>query len=483
MLKFYNTYTKKKKLFKPLKKGLVKMYNCGPTVYDFAHIGNFRAYLMADIIRRYLEYKGYKVKQVINITDVGHLTRYDLEVAKDKIIEAARKEKKTPKEIALFYEKAFFEDIAKLNLKKAFKYPRATEHIKDIIKVIQILIKKGYAYEAQGNVFFDLTKFKNYGKLSGNPPEALKLGARLEPYPLKRHPVDFALWVKAPEEHLMKWPSPWGSGYPGWHIECSVMSTKYLGKTLDIHTGGEDNIFPHHENEIAQSEAANDKKFVRFWMHCRHLLVEGKKMSKSLGNFYTLRDLEKKGYDPIDFRFLCLLSHYRSPMDFSEKALVQASKGVERIREFMEKLKKLPTTRYQIPITKKVKDLLNKSKRDFEKAMDNDLDTPRALASVFDLIKKGNKLIDQNQINKAEGKAILDLLMKFDQVLGVITVKKVVKVSKTIKAKILKLIKERERARAVKNWKKADEIRAQLKKMGIEVKDTAKGPRWKLVKM
>ncbi len=480
MLKFYNTLLRKKQIFKSLHKGEVRMYNCGPTVYDFAHIGNFRAYIMADTIRRYLEYKGYKVKQVMNITDVGHLTRYDVKAAKDKIIEAAKKEKKTPKEIARFYEKAFLEDTDKLNIKRAYKYPRPTEHLQDIIKLIQVLIKKDYAYEAKGTVFYDITRFKNYGKLSGNPLEALKAGARLEPHPDKRHPYDFFLWLKAPKEHLMKWPSPWGIGYPGWHIECSVMSMKYLGPTLDIHTGGEDNIFPHHENEIAQSEAYTNKKFVRYWIHCRHLLVEGKKMSKSLGNFYTLRDLEKKKYDPIDFRFLTLLSHYRSHMDFSEKALVQVSEGLERIREFLNKLKVKSQKLKAKAVKPVVKKLIEKTKKNFEKSMDNDLDTPKALASIFDLVKQGNKLLDKGKINKAEAKALHKLLMDFDKALGVIKAKKIAKISKAKEVKILGLIKERERARKAKDWKKADQIRNKLRKIGVEVKDTDKGPVWKV---
>jgi len=480
MLKFYNTLTKKKEPFKPLHKGQVRMYNCGPTVYDFAHIGNFRAYILADTIRRYLEYKGYKVKQVMNITDVGHLTQAELDKGVDKVILAAKKKKMSPLELARLYEKAFFEDTEKLNIKKAYKYPRATEHIQEMIKIIQALIKKGYAYEVKGSVYFDVTKFKNYGKLSGNTVEQLKAGARLVPHPDKRSPFDFVLWLSAPKEHLMKWKSPWGIGYPGWHIECSTMSMKYLGPTLDIHTGGEDNIFPHHEDEMAQSEAYTNKKFVRYWMHCRHLLVEGKKMSKSLGNFYTLRDLEKKDYDPIDFRFLTLLSHYRSHMDFSEKALVQAKEGLERIREFLNKLK-VKSQKLKVKAVKPVvKKLIEKTKKNFEKSMNNDLDTPKALASIFDLVKQGNKLLDKDKINKAEAKAIYKLLMEFDKALGIMKIKKVTKIPKAKESMILRLIEKRERARKTKDWKKADQIRNKLKKIKIEIKDTDKGPEWKL---
>src|SRR3972149_2047156 len=289
-LKLYNTYSKKLEEFTPIEDGKVKMYNCGPTVYSHPHIGNFRSFIFADVLHRYLEYSGYKVTQVMNITDVGHLTLDDVEAGEDKLEAAAKREKKDPYQIAEFYMNEFFELAKLLNLLPAYKYPRATEHIKEQITLAEELIKKSYAYVVGGNVYFDVTKFAKYGKLSGNTLTQLKAGARIEVNTEKRNPMDFALWKNDPK-HIMQWDSPWGKGFPGWHLECSAMSMEYLGETIDIHTGGEDNIFPHHESEIAQSESATGKQFVRYWLHCRHLLVDGKKMSKSEGNFYSVQDI------------------------------------------------------------------------------------------------------------------------------------------------------------------------------------------------
>jgi len=469
-LKIYNTLTKKKEVFKPLKDKKVGMYNCGPTVYSFAHIGNLRAFIMADVIRRWLEELGYKVKQVKNITDVGHLTEEDI----DKMVVAAKREKKSPKQIARFYTKAFFEDEKKLNIKPAHVFPRATEHIEEMIKLIEILVKKGYAYKKNGSVFFDVTKFKNYGKLSGNTLKKLKAGARLEIHPDKANPFDFALWIRAPREHLMKWKSPWGLGYPGWHIECSAMSMKYLGPSFDIHTGGEDNIFPHHENEIAQSEAATAKKFVHFWIHCGWLLVAGQKMAKSKGNFYTLRDLEQRSHNPLTFRLLILGAHHRSKFNFTFRGLKQAQEGLERIVEFLKKLKSIERKQTkQIP---DVKRLLNKAKREFEKYMDDDFNTPRALAIMFETVKEGNKLVDENKLNPAEAGVFYNLIIKFDQVLGILPSKIVIP---KIPAEIKKLVKEREKARKEKKWRKADKLRKETEKKGYKLEDTARGAKIK----
>lgn len=311
----YNTYAKKLEEFKPLEKKKVRMYSCGPTVYDFVHLGNFRTFLMADFLRRAFEYSGYEVKHIKNITDVGHLTQDDIEAGEDKMIKAAKREKKTPYDIAKFYEEAFHKDEEKLNILPARKFPRATEYINQMIAMIEKLIANGYAYESNGSVFYDVEKFKDYGKLSGNTLENLKTGARLEAHPDKKNPCDFALWLKADPKYLMQWDSPWSRGYPGWHIECSAMSIANLGDTIDIHTGGEDNTFPHHEDEIAQSEGATGKKFVNYWIHGRHLLVDGEKMSKSKGNFYVLTNIEKRGFNPLSFRYLCLTAHFQSQLD------------------------------------------------------------------------------------------------------------------------------------------------------------------------
>jgi len=294
--KIYNTLTKRIEEFEPINDEKVTMYNCGPTVYDYVHIGNFRTYLMADFLRRSLEFSGYEVKQVKNITDVGHLTQDDIDAGEDKMLKAARREGKTPYDIARFYEEAFHDDEAKLNILPAHVFPRATEYIPQMIDIIKKLIERGYAYETNGSVYYNVDKFKDYGKLSGNTLENLKIGARLGANPEKKNPYDFALWLKAGDEHLMRWESPWSTGYPGWHIECSAMSITNLGETLDFHTGGEDNVFPHHEDEIAQSEGATGKKFTNYWVHGRHLLVDGEKMSKSKNNFYVEKSFNHRNY-------------------------------------------------------------------------------------------------------------------------------------------------------------------------------------------
>ncbi len=414
-LKLYNTYSHKKELFEPLNPSQVTMYNCGPTVYDFVHIGNLSTYLMADLVRRYLEYKGYKVKQIMNITDVGHLVS-DGDSGEDKMLKGAKREGKTPQEIAEFYTQAFYKDIEKMNIEKAYEYPRATKHIPEMIVLIKKLLEKNIAYEKNGNVYFDISKFKNYGKLSGNTKEKLEeliRGARskIVQDKNKKSPFDFALWLKAPKNHIMKWKSPWSIGYPGWHIECSAMSIKYLGETIDIHTGGEDNLFPHHENEIAQSESLTSKKFVRIWMHKRYLLVDGQKMSKSRGNFYRLVDLEKLGFDSMDFRYSILQSHYRSQINFSKDALKQAHESLKRIKEFILRLKSINNSKKP---SQDIGKLIQNTQDTFEKHMDNDLDTPQALASLFELINQVNKSIDQEKINKNRAKDILNFILKIE---------------------------------------------------------------------
>jgi cysteinyl-tRNA synthetase len=487
-LRFYNTLSNKKEAFKPLKGGVVTIYNCGPTVYDYAHIGNLRAYIFADILRRYLEYRGFRVKQVMNITDVGHMT-VDEETegrGEDKIEMKARKEKKDPWEISRFYEKTFFEDIAKLSIKKAMVYPKATKHIKEMIKTIQRLIKKGYAYEANGSVYYDITRFKDYGRLSGNTIEKLKAGKRIEVLPEKRNWFDFALWKKDPK-HIMQWDSPWGRGFPGWHIECSVMSMKYLGDTLDIHTGGEDNIFPHHECEIAQAEGATGKRFVRYWMHTRHLLVNGEKMSKSKGNFYTLRDLLKKGYDPKAIRYLLLSGHYRIRLNFTEKGLKSAEETVKRLQDFISILKGVKVREGRNPNIKK---LVQKVKKGFEEAMDDDLNVSLALGKVFDFVREMNKAVSEG-IGKRDAKLAYETMLKFDRVLGLELGKVKLAVGEKIKIKdsiftihwqgikpnteVEKLIKKREERRKEKKWKEADKVRDKVKEMGYILEDMENG--------
>ena len=463
MLKLHNTLTKQKEEFKPVSKGKVSIYVCGPTVYDFAHIGNLRTYTTPDTLRRYLEYSGYEVRQIKNITDVGHLTNDDVaqaDTGEDKMAKAAKREKKAPEEIAKFYEEIFRKDEEKLNILPAHFFPRATAHVPQMIKIIEALIKNGSAYEINGNVFFDVTSFPDYGKLSGNTLDQLKVGARLEEHPDKKHPWDFALWLKAEPNHILQWDSPWSRGYPGWHIECSAMAMEYLGDTLDIHTGGEDNIFPHHEAEIAQTECATGKKFVNYWIHTRHLLVEGEKMSKSKGNFYKLQDIVDKGFDPMHLRLFYLSSHYRKQADFSWPALKQAKSNFERIAKWLDKLKEIKL-RSNLSGGSLRFDLSEK----FESAMDDDLNTPLALAHLYELITETNK--EFKDLSADEAGRILASFEKMNKVFGLKFSEKGIKIPEEIK----KLAETRLEARNNKDFQKADELRKEIEKMGFEIED------------
>ena len=476
MLKLYNTLTKRKEEFKPLKGKKVGMYTCGPTVYDYIHIGNLRSFLTADILRRYLEYKGLSINLVKNITDVGHMMA-DGDNGEDKILKTAEKEHKSPFDVARFYESAFLEDEGKFNIKMADIYPRATEHIPEMIKLIAKLIEKKYAYVRNGSVYFEVSSFPKYGTLSGNTVEELKSGARITPKEEKKSPFDFALWKKAEQGRLMQWDSPWGKGYPGWHIECSAMSTKYLGETFDIHTGGEDNIFPHHEDEIAQSEAATGKKFVNFWVHTRHLLVDGQKMSKSLGNFYILRDLEKKNYSPLALRFLFLTSHYRDVINFTFNSLGAAEKALSNLEDFI----------FQIDNGKfsdnkenpKIKNIVQDTEKKFIKDMDNDLNTPKALATLFEMTKAINKEIEFKKFSRADQKLVQETIKKLDLVLGFL---EKAEREEELDEDLKMLIEEREKARKGEDWAKADALRDQLEEEGIEIEDTPLGIHWKRIK-
>jgi cysteinyl-tRNA synthetase len=461
MMRFYNTLSNQKEEFKPINPGKVGMYSCGPTVYDFIHIGNIRAYLFADIIRRYFEYSGFEVRQIKNITDVGHLTEDDIaqgDTGEDKIAKKALTEKKTPEEITSFFEEYFHNAESEMNILRAHFFPKATAHIQQMIKMISILIEKGYAYEKNGNVFFDVTKFSDYGKLSGNTLENLKVGARLEEHPDKKNPWDFALWLRAPKEHLMKYESPWSVGYPGWHIECSAMSSEYLGDSFDIHTGGEDNIFPHHEAEVAQSESFSGKKFVNYWMHTRHLLVNGEKMSKSKGNFYRLEDIKEKGFTPMEFRLLLLSSHYRSALNFTWESMEQSRSNIRRISEFVNNLKnpepwsgpEMETEKYQ----KKI-----------EEAMDDDLNTPLALANFYELITETNKTSPKNK------KEILSLWERINKIFGL----NISRQDAEIPEEIRKLAQDRDESKKIKDFQKSDELRKIIEEKGYLIEDTKEG--------
>jgi len=468
MLRLYNTLSRKKEIFKPIKKGRVKIYSCGPTAYDFAHIGNFRSYVFADILRRYLEYKGYQAKHIMNITDID-----------DKTIKNSKMAKMSLKDFTEKYTREFFKDLETLNIKKASYYPKATENIKEMIKFTEDLEKKGYAYERLHSVYFDISKFKNYGKLSRIDLKKNKPGARvdLDEYQ-KDAPGDFTLLKRSTLDELKRgifYQTKWGKVRPGWHLECSVMSMKYLGKTFDVHTGGVDLIFPHHENEIAQSEAYAEKKFVNFWLHNEHLLVEGKKMSKSLGNFYTLRDLLKRDYTWRAIRYFLLSSHYRQKTNLSFKTLKGTEKAIERIKTFMEKMGRRPKGKTPSQSLKLIKSLISKAKKDFEEAMDDDLNTPEALSAVFNLIKEANKI---EEVDSKTAKQILNLINKFDSVFG-LKLLEIKKEETGIPEKVIKLSIEREKYRKNGQWKLADKIREKIKKIGYWVEDTKKGPKLK----
>ncbi|MEM7822967.1 MAG: cysteine--tRNA ligase [Candidatus Aenigmatarchaeota archaeon] len=475
MLRLYNTLSKRKQAFRPLKGKIVTMYNCGLTVYDYGHIGNFRSFLFADLLRRWLEYKGYVVKQVMNFTDVGHMTVDEIpaQAGQDKVEMAAKRQGKSPEQIAQFYIDAFLQDSKALNMLEPMKRPRATEHVADMIEIIKRLIARGYAYVTpSGCVYFEVSKFKQYGKLSGNPIEKLMAGARIAPNPEKRHPYDFALWIVDPK-HIMQWDSPWGRGYPGWHIECSAMAMKYLGETIDIHTGGEDNIFPHHECEIAQSEGATGKRFARFWLHVRHLLVNGKKMSKSLGNFIVLRDLIKDGHDPRAIRLLLLSAHYRDRLNFTTQALRQAEATIGRLDRLFSELRRADGIGD--------KKLLSAARRAWNKfcaAMDDDINTPMALSAILSLIPEINKSLQKNYISKKDAKFLMKMFTNFSKIFGIEFLAKEWHGIEDAEPWLRAMLEEREKARKERRWDVADRIRAELKKRGIIVEDSEEGPRW-----
>lgn len=467
MLKLYNTLKRKKEIFRSLSDKQVKIYTCGPTVYDYAHIGNFRAYVFADILVKYLKYKGYEVFWVMNITDID-----------DKTIAGANKKGVSLKEYTDFYKKAFFEDLKKLNIQKANYYPEATKHIKEMVELVKILLEKGYAYKGNdGSIYFKISKFKEYGKLAGMPLQSLKQTQRTicDNYS-KEQIADFVLW-KAKKENEPFWKTEIGEGRPGWHLECSVMSTKYLGQPFDIHTGGIDLIFPHHQNEIAQSQAAYEKPLALFWLHNEYLLVEGQKMSKSLGNFYTLKDIETKNFRPLALRYLYLTAHYRDKLNFTFSSLESAQKTLENLENFVFILKNTPFKRKKI--RQKIIKLKEKLEKNFEKAMDDDLNTPKALAIVFDFTSEIQKEIKNGLFNKNEANLVLKTILNIDEVLG-LNLKKIKK--EKVPKEILKLIKEREKMRAEKRFKEADLVREKIQKNGYLIEDTPYGPRWKKIK-
>ena len=460
-LKFYNTLSGEKEVFVPLKDKFAGIYSCGPTVYGFAHIGNLRAYVFTDVLRRYLEFKGYTVRQVMNITDLD-----------DKTIRASKEQGVSLREYTDKYIRFFFEDIDLLRIKRADVYPRVTDHINEMADMVKLLLDKGYAYRKDGSVYFKVSEFPDYGKLAKIDISRIKPGATVEADEYEKEDVrNFALWKEKKESEPF-WVTEIGEGRPGWHIECSAMSIKYLGATIDIHTGGIDNIFPHHQNEIAQSEAATGQKFVRSWMHCEHLLVDNKKMSKSLGNIITLRDVMNRGYRPEALRYLFVFSHYRSRLNFTWESIGHASNILNRLNQFVERLKGYNS---KSKSNEEITMLTSRHAQRFETEMDNDLNTPGAFASIFDMVGEVNAVIEKEDLSAENAKAVYDLMLKFDAVLGILTLKEKGVLSGDIEA----LIEEREKARERKDFKRADEIRKRLEDMDIVLEDTKEGGRWR----
>ncbi len=466
MMKIYNSLTREKEEFVPLSPGNVKMYACGPTVYNFIHVGNARPIIMFDVLRRYFEYRGFDVTFVQNFTDVD-----------DKIINRSNEEGISSKDVAEKYIKEYYTDAHGLGVRDASIHPKATENIDEIIEIVKTLIEKGYAYEVSGDVYYRTAKFEGYGKLSHQPMEELQAGARIDVTDIKENPMDFALW-KAAKPGEPYWESPWGQGRPGWHIECSAMSVRYLGKTIDIHCGGQDLTFPHHENEIAQSEAANGCKFVNYWMHNGFISIDNKKMSKSLGNFFTVREAaEAYGYSTI--RMFMLMSHYRSPLNYSGEALMHAKAALERLSTAVENLKFLSdnATRDSISESEKVKIEGFGIYRDrFIQAMDDDFNTADAVSVIFELVREinGATAADMGP-SKEMAKASLKALTELVDVLGLIYGEKADDIDSEVEA----LIEARQKARKEKNWAEADRIRDELKNMGIVLEDTPQGVKWK----
>ena len=458
-LKLYNTLSRKIEVFKPLEKGHVGMYSCGPTVYWYQHIGNLRTYIFADLLKRVLDYNDYKVNQVMNITDVGHLTS-DADEGEDKMEKAATKEGKNAKEIADYYWKIFREDFKKLNIQEPNIWTKATEHIKEQIALIKKLEEKGYTYKTEDGIYYDTSKFKNYAKFAKLDIEGLQAGKRVG-LGDKRNKTDFALWKfsKKPGERQQEWESPWGLGFPGWHIECSAMSMKYLGETFDIHTGGIDHIPIHHTNEIAQSEAATGKKFVDYWLHGAFLTFKGEKISKSKGGLYTISELEKEGYNPMSFRYMCLTTHYRKSLNFSLELLKTAQNSYERMVNIVSSIKD--------SANKKNKKNIEKVKEQFLEIINQDLNIPKALSFAWEILR-------EERLNDAEK---YELIIEFNKIFGLNLEEEKIEISNEVK----KLVKEREEMRKKKNWEEADNLRRRIEKAGFSVDDTSEGTKIKKI--
>lgn len=457
MIRFYNTLTKQKEEFTPLEGNTVRMYSCGPTVYKDATIGNMRTNIFMDTLRRVLKYNGYNLKHVMNITDVGHLVS-DGDEGEDKMIKSAREEKKTPLEIAEHYTKLFFRDLERLNIDLPEIIAKATDNIPDMIEFVKKLIQNGYAYETSTAIYFDVSKLDTYGILSGIDVRNQKAGARVEVDKEKRNPYDFAVWIKAPENHLMKWDSPWGLSYPGWHIECSTMSQKFLGEVFDIHTGGIDLIPTHHENEIAQSKGACGKIPAKFWMHGEFLLINGGKMSKSLGNVYLMEDIIQRGYNPLVYKIFCFTAHYRNKLNFTWEGMDAAATSLARLQEgYYKHLEGNKTISQEV---------IQEYKQKFLEAINDDLNMPLAMSVVWDVVKQPEK-----------SKQYADLLLDFDKVLGLRLqeTQRQETTSLELPPEIEELLQKRKEARERKDWAMSDSIRDALKEKGYQVIDSKEG--------
>lgn len=459
-LKLYNTLTKQKEEFKPLEGNEVRIYSCGPTVYSFAHIGNFRAYIFMDNLRRVLQANGYTLKHVMNITDVGHLES-DADEGEDKMEKAAKKENKDPYEIAAFYTDIFFRDMGRLNIQRPEIIAKATDHIKDMIEFVKILVEKGYVYETSRALYFDISKLDKYPVLSNRNLDDQIAGARVDVDPEKKNPYDFAVWIKAPENHIMKWESPWGLSYPGWHLECSAMGKKYLGKEFDIHTGGVDHIPTHHENEIAQSKGCTGHIPAKRWMHVEFLQVDGGKMSKSLGNTYTLDQLQEKGIEPLAYKLFCYTAHYRTKLNFTFDSAISSQKALNRLRESY--LLHLESEDNNVE-----KEKIEEYRKRFMDAVNDDLNMPLAMGIVWEVAR-----------NEIKSKQYAKLLIEFDKILGLdiehskdyLEKEEKIELPEEIKS----LVEQRKQTRENKDWAESDRIRDLLKEQGYVVKDTKEG--------
>ena len=470
-VKIYNTLTRQKEVLEPIEPGKVKMYMCGPTVYDYFHIGNARPFILFDIFRRYLKYRDFEVKFVTNLTDVD-----------DKIIKKANKENVSIDAVAAKYSKAFFEDTKRLGIQEADAYPKATENISDIIQLIEKLVQNGVAYPIDGDVFYSVTKFPGYGKLSGKNIDELESGARIEVDSRKENPLDFTLW-KAAKPGEPYWNSPWGKGRPGWHIECSAMSMNHLGESLDIHAGGVDLVFPHHENEIAQSEGATGKPFVKYWMHNGFLNIEGEKMSKSLGNFFTAREIMEK-YHPAVIRMFFLLKHYRSPINFSEERIKEAQSALERIVTTLENIDLVLADRKEEnkEDSPSLSQSIEELKQEFINEMDDDFNTAGAMSKIFDLVKEANLILANNKLPHEDILSLIrikEIIEQFDCFLGILYFRETMESSIKEDALINILIDIRNKLRAEKLWKLADYVRDELDNVGVELKDHPEKTTWK----